>query len=426
MSRRRRVLRLFLLIGGTVVVLLLAMRFGLRVYSTARLERAQERFTSEAGPLELAAYAPPPVEEREENAAAWLRAGAAALILSDEETAFLADRVRSLASGWSAEDAERMEAVLRRHAPARELLQRAADLEASSYEIEYARAAEIEIPNFIPLLTAGRLLTTESDYRLARGDLEGARLALRTLERLVASLRRESLVITALVGSALERMWLGQVQALAAGTASPGVVAALAADLEHLERTAVPAKKPFAADGAFTSMNLSRVVSDFSGPGWFLVGSWHRPLASSLLLERFVLLVERLQEPLAEQDVAALEPRTTPVWVDWVGADMLADQLVPNFYDGLQKEQATLAARRLARAGLAVRLQGLTEGGYPQGLPEPVRSPFTGEEALYERQPDGSVVLALPEDAAAWETISAPRSPSGVAPPFRWQMPPVG
>jgi hypothetical protein len=209
-----------LLLAGLIVVAL-AVTWGARWYSTHRLERAMRRFEAEAGSLDLAAYAPPAIEDRRQNAALWLRAGADALYFDPRQSALLERRIVALGEPWPADDTAAFGALLADHAAARQLLGRAALLERSSFEIRYQDGADADIPDFLTLLRAGRLLAVECDFRQQRGETDAALAALHLLERLTAAQRSESVLIALLAGSATERLYLDRLEAVLRATDDP-------------------------------------------------------------------------------------------------------------------------------------------------------------------------------------------------------------
>jgi hypothetical protein len=86
--------------------------------------------------------------------------------------------------------------------------------------------------------------------------------------------------------------------------------------------------------------------------------------------------------------------------------------------------QSTLSLRKLARIAVAVRLEGLEDGAYPEtlaslpGATQP--DPFAGTPLTYERRPDGSARISVPDFAVLWKQIS---DIGPGAQPFVWELP---
>jgi hypothetical protein len=437
MSRAGRRFGLFLALA---VVVVLGAMLVLRRQSTRRLERAIARFEAEAGSLDLSTYAPPPVERRE-NAALWLRAGAGALILDTPQNVLIERRVRALGEPWTPADAESFAALLADHEPARRLIDRAASLERSSFEIEYRRGAEAEIPDFLSLLRAARLLAVECDFRQQRGESEPALAALHLLERLTAAQRAETVLIALLAGSATERLYLDRLEAMLQLVADPDAVRALRRDLEHLDSSTVPPQRSFAADTAAVIPWILRNPGEWpseispaagrSAPGPLrpyiaLIGLDRK--AAALVLEMGLQTVESVTIPSArwdagEQTRARKAPdRLVP------SAATIARALAPNYRHAIQRLQWIQSARALGRLAVDLRLSRLGHGVYPSQPADLPLSAATGETAVYRILDDGTVEVAFPAAEANWEIEEARADQTGKIGTadynLRWRLPP--
>ncbi len=234
--------RRWLLILALAIVVVLAVTLALRLYSAARLERALSRFEQATGGLRFAELAPSRVEPRHQNAAFWLRSGADLLVYGDPP-GLLERRLAEVGSPWSEADQQAFVDLLAANEPARSLMDRGASLDRSSFEVEYRRGADAEIPNFLPFVHAARLLGAECDFRQQRDELEAALATLHLLERLAAVQRREPMLISLLTGVATERIYLDRLEAILADARDVDTLRALAHDLDHLDAATVAASE---------------------------------------------------------------------------------------------------------------------------------------------------------------------------------------
>lgn len=436
MSPPARKLRRALAAGlGLVVVLALAVSLTMRLYGASRLRAAKARF-EDYGPLQLARYAPDAPAERYDNAALWLRAGSEGLLWTDAERELLDRRLGELGAPWSEVDRSAMAALLQSHAAAIDLLAKAAPLEGSSFEIEYALGTAVPIPNFLPLLQAGRLLAVESDYRLQEGDVAASLELVHLLERLTAVHRHESLVITLLLGASIERMYHDRLAAAIEHVSDEEALSRLEEDLEHLGSSSVPPLQPFTADCGVTFEAVRRYFaqppdwSDASpsivGPRWLLLrvffAAGYDRLASALQLETCARTLDLLAQPLANEDPSRLLAETRPVSrLPFLAG--FVDGFVPNFSDAASRDQATRSARALAAAALAARRARLKDGSYPDTLAALPTSPFSGETAVYEKLPDGSAEIAFPVAEESFRIRGGTVIPK-VPPKLRWHLSP--
>jgi hypothetical protein len=431
--------RLWFLLA-TVVVIVLAVTLAVRLYATRHLERALARFEAAGGHLDLADYAPPPIEDRTQNAALWLRAGADALIVDDEQKELVARRVRLLGEPWPAADVSALEALLADHQPALRLIERAAGLDRSSFEIEYLRGAQADLPDFISLLRAGTLLAVASDYRLQRGDVDQARSTLHLLERLTAAQHAESVLIAHLVGAAVERLYHERLEAMLQ-VADLDALRAMRRDLEHLGASSVSPGRPFLAETGLvvpymlgaTRMPPGLPVPESSDDGlrlpWLLRAVGLDREVAALLLETGLRVAESVEEPLArvgpDDYLRSVMARSRLPLATRLARPLT---LAPNLLDAIRREQWVRSARALARLALDLRLSRLGHGAYPPPSIELPVSAATGERAVYRMLDDGSVEIAFPEAEAIWTEEQRNADLSGkihVADVnLRWRLPP--
>lgn len=122
--------------------------------------------------------------------------------------------------------------------------------------------------------------------------------------------------------------------------------------------------------------------------------------------------------------VAALD-RPDP---DGEGYEVIATMMIPNYVDMLRKLEGSGELARLARTAVALRLEALEAGAYPDEL-EGVAlslglSPEQADEMAYERRPDGEGArLRLASDRLV--TDAPERRRAALRPLLAWDLPAV-
>jgi hypothetical protein len=441
MTTRPRRRRSFVLALALVVAL--AATLAVRLYSAARLERALERFESTTGGLRFAELAPARVDPRHQNAAFWLRNGADLMVDgSPEWPTALERRTAEIGSPWSDADQKVFLAVLAANEPARALLDRAASLERSSFEIEYKRGADAEIPNFVPLLRLARHLALECDFHQQRGDLSSALESLHLLERLAAAQRAEPFLLALLTGAGTERLYFDRLEAILRDVRNVDTLRAIARDLDHLDAATVPGPKVIAADVAATYPSLLRPMPPwpdlFPEPGDRRLLRWLHPLLRATGLDRLTAALyvevgqraaEAANDPTADYTLERFERDVLRLHRLPPGLEWLARLLGPNYLNAIQREQWGRSARALARLAVELSLSRAGHGAYPTAPTLPV-SAATGETATFATGADGSLEIAFPRAEAAWATEKSrwSQGPMGVIGKsdfnLRWRLPP--
>ncbi|OYW07230.1 MAG: hypothetical protein B7X11_00170, partial [Acidobacteria bacterium 37-65-4] len=261
--------------------------------------------------------------------------------------------------------------------------------------------------------------TIDERARLAvrQGDWTNYRLGVVELACIGASLERESPFIAQLVGVAAERIMF---DAILAGVREPRTVRIA---LQGLDAT-IPGIDLVTAwrqglgylgagvhSGAielrdmFPPMGQTHVAVSVPSPEEYLriVLSIEGLAAEPLGLD--MALVDRLEK---SKQIGNRRPL----------ADTLAGSLV--------RYQSILSLRRLARLALALRLEDLDKGQYPETLaawPEALApDPLTGGPLRYERRADGSAVISVPGADELFNKINELKT----SVPFTWELPPPG
>lgn len=368
------------------------------------VRQARERFEASVGPLDPAAYRAEPVAD-EDNAAHWFLAGATALDLSPDDQERLSSLVERLPESWSATETAWLRQVVTREEAALELLHRGADCTASAFPAIPADT-ELDPTPLLDLRRASRLLLAAGLLELEERTRSGGDAPVRALDTLGAlsdSLAAQPEMLYLLFGVATQGDYL---LALHHAVESPGTPPALLRSLEGRlgDRSASEA---FADSIALTAAEAARRITESDEPG--------SAAAEASLLDELRLMVEAARDPAgatSHLDATTAEP-------DSVGKVVTA-LLVPNLWETLVRLQATEAARQLARAAVAARLEAAARGAYPRDVTlEP--DPYTATAPEYTRFPDGSALLANPAAAAAWTQRTSGENLPGL--PFHWHLP---
>jgi hypothetical protein len=425
-------------VAAVALVLALAALLALRLYAVRRLARAEQRFEAEVGSLDASTYAPPPIEERRQNAAFWLETGAGALAYDDRQTTLLEQRLAALGQPWTADDQTAFLALLADNAEARGLINRAANLERSSFGIDYGGGPGTELPDFLDLLRAARLLAVECDFRLGRGERDQALAVLHLLERLAAAQRAETVLIALLTGAAAERLYLDRLEAvLGDATLTVDELRDLRRDLDHLDSVTVAPQRSLAVDIALSSRSSLHAPLEWPAElpepperrRWRHLLPLHRlfgtdRLEAAMMLESGVRLVESLDTPLASVDLGDYARRVVAPRGGLPGVGTVARLMAPNYLNAIQREQWTRSSRQLARLAVDLRLGRVGHGSYPERPTELLASAATGEAASFAMLADGSVEIAFPEAEASWETEKKRLSAQpGRDYNLRWRLP---
>lgn len=411
--RRKTLVGLALALLATILLLAAVVELVER-RGERRLAAAVTRFQQEIGDLDPAAHAPaepPPAE----NAAARFRAGAAVLALSEDQRAALG---ASLQRDWTAaaEIDPAVAEILRRNSRALAEFRRAGELHRSSYGIDYAAGPDGLLDDLPQVLRIRRILAADARGGLATGDRERVLADARAIAALRRSLEREPALVCQLLARAVATGYHGLVHdALASDLADPALLAELAALLDQGEATRALAAA-FAVEASWMSRANLWQEAGWRGFLWRL----RSPFEQAAMVDLHRRLARAAELPAAE--MAAFVRGDIPG--DPVTA-ILADMLIPNLMDGLDKHSAAAAERRLAAAAIALRRHALEHGAYPEdlgGIPgAELGDPYGGGRLRYDRRADGSAVLSLPAAQTRWRE----RHPQPIhhAPRFSWRLP---
>jgi hypothetical protein len=270
-------------------------------------------------------------------------------------------------------------------------------------------------------LKAARLLAVRDRLALMEGDerafLDGVELRLDLAERLWL----QQAVVGALVGGAVFQAALADVQrAVERAETSGSGLARLEALLLRWRLRVPDAAAVLAREGLFT-LEQSEERSGQAGGNDPEAALLMAPVAQD-----FALLARRCREEGCHAAVEALQRQREERDSD--PYRVIADLLIPNLVNMVEKVETLSGLARLAEAAVALRLEAEEAGRYPaaEDLPDPLPAPDGSESAgrSYERRPDGGVRLGLADEAVA-SPWPEPRR-AEVLELFVWELPPPG
>ena len=413
LSRKRLAVR----VVGVVLVVLLAALLATRWVGASRLRAAQREFDAKLG--DAGGYASPAVPENE-NAAIFLRAAAEAVYFPGNDRPRAEGLTTTVLDAWTEGDRAFLGDVLGRNAPALELARRASAFGRSSYGLTYPTYMIEELSEKVPMLKLirlQRLLWLDAVMALRAGERERLRSDAAAMGTLATSLERESPVGALMVGVGAEKILEGAVSL-------------------WVER----------GDGeAATGSALQRAL-----PQTDLRGAWRRCLAVAGRVGREAVVEPDRVRPEEVQLTLRNDALTRFVFGALSDSRILADlasisDAVDTPYGsrsdpaggmtsavaswqplraGAARLQTAMAQRSLAHVALALRARGAETGAYPDslaGIPDALApDPFAGRPLTYERRPDGSAVLAIPDGDALWKKLSNGITASC---PYTWVLP---
>lgn len=429
--RLRRVLRLAGLAVAAAVLVALASFTVLRVLGSRDLARSANRFEAIVGPLDFTAYAPEPVPD-DRNAALPILQALDRLEAHEDPTwraglASLRQADHRPISRWSEEDWRLAGEVLDGVQDVLGPLERAGGRSGSSFQLDYAAGAEMEIPNLLLATEAADLLLARARLAWHEARPEDAATAVEALSTLGRALEGESPLIFQLVGNRTEILQFRAIQdGLATrrwGPEDRAVLRRLTATTRDRPRQR-SLRSTLGAEGAF--LYSLRPGGRFAGsfaeelPARRRVAYRWRGYGSVAGGLDYYARVMEAYPALTQEAMAQDRGPTSPP------RDGVLGPLIPNLRPSLRKLKAAESLARLARTALELAADGAAAGELPTALPAPPPAdPFLGAPAVYERAPDGSAILTLPGGEEVWDALR----PAGLrggdeAPLFTWLLAP--
>jgi hypothetical protein len=427
-DRRRRWLRILLVGIGVLVVAGGATLLALRVKWRGDLREAVQRFEQEVGSLDPATL-PPPKVAASDNAASWLEAAGAALVLDEGESRALSIQREPLAE-WTPDQVAAARALVGAHPEVLSLLARAVPLEASSFGARYVPdpvpidGTSIGAPRPVPhpvadLLAHIRLAQfarVSVGLALLDGDCALAAERIGLAARHTRALLDERMLLFGLIGTTAHRALVDGVGDLGARCREIAPLERALAALERLESGVFPADEVLRGEGVSSIAQMGGLLEREAG-GLRALFREHRLSLQAGLVDhwREMVLAARGGAPalrsFSERQAEKVERPSN--WVEAITA-----MLMPNLVDGVEKMILREASGRAVRAALRLRITGLRDGVYPDAgtLPEELRAPTASlaEALVVARLEDGGLEVGYPEALADWrerhpENLPEPR-----------------
>jgi len=412
------VVRLMVRLVAAALIAALATLLALRIYGSVRLASAEKEFAARVGSREASPSAPVRFLD-EENAAVILRAGAEAMILPGNDKPQVGEMTMTRPDSWSESQRADLRRILGNNGPALELLHRAAGMTGSNFGALAwdQKTHELTAPPLLKLMTAQRLLLV--DARMALLEHNPARLLgdAASMVTMAAGLERETPTVELLVGIACEKMLLAAVRdAVADPSTDRKTLSKLQGMVVDTDLRAGWRRSNLAAQ-AEISQHVAAVISDPLTARQESVGLYARfmEFASGKIFQAQQLeiradLIAAVDEPLGLDPSwsrrGTHQPRTVFDMFDVFESVMFGQSAKSS----IGRVQCTLSLRGLARIAVALRLQGSETGTYPENLASFPRAmqpdPFVGKPLAYDRRPDGSARISVPDFEALWKRIS--------------------
>ncbi|MDX1631191.1 MAG: hypothetical protein R3234_04985, partial [Thermoanaerobaculia bacterium] len=389
-------MRKALVILGLTVLVIAGVEGVLYAVGAVRLGTAEEEMEARFGAERLTELAPPRVPAHENGASLIFGAGAATMVPEGSNVSEIL-AVGNPAGKWSGEDWTRVEELVAENEAAWGLFLQGVAAERVGFNLDYDQGAAMELPNFLELIRLGKLARARGELALRRGDTVGLEEALRGLRSLVEANYRESTLITALVGFALERQQLQLVRsALARG---PDRV-----DLSILDEILLQisveevVKRGFAAEAVLLG-NMDpddRLGGTETSPVRITMLRPFDPLVTAGALDYYESMMAAAGRPLVEIREEVEEGVLRP------GPWARLSPMIPDLSNILERAKATAATRQLARVAIELAREADATGDYPKDLRSPPRSPYTGSPLPLTPSRKGGVVLSVPGADELW------------------------
>jgi hypothetical protein len=427
-----RVVRCTVRVVGVALVVALAALLGLRVYGNQRLAAAEKEFAKRVGPREAGTSAPVRFFD-DENAAVFLGAGAEAMILPGNDRPLVSEMSMAPAGSWSESQRADLRRILANNGPALELLHRAAGMTRSGFGAVAwdKKTQELTTPPVLKLITAQRLLLVDAREALLENDPARLLADAASMETMAAGLERETPMVELLVGMACEKMFLNAVgEAVSGPSTDRETLTKLKGMLVDTDLRAAWRRSKLAQQ-AEISKHVAAVISDPPTARQEKVGLYARfmefavgKIFQAQQLELTADLIAAVDQPLGLDPSWSRRGLHQPRTIFGVFEVFESVMFGQSAKSSVGRVQSTLSLRELARIALAVRLQGLATGSYPEALASlagPMQpDPFAGKPLTYERRADGSARISVPGFEALWKRIT---DASASSQPYLWELP---
>ncbi|MFC2172294.1 hypothetical protein ACFLU6_06640, partial [Acidobacteriota bacterium] len=368
-NKKKTWIRRAIMTSAALVLIVLIVNFALLMYGRTSMENAVVDLERHFGSLEDLTLDNPEIPDSE-NAALMIMDGAKMVAWSEDDTAFRQSVSFKPYHQWTEEEIAGARTVLDRHKGALEVLHAAAPLEKSDYGIPYGRRPLdklIETPDLLYLIRASRLLLIETRVACIDGDRHALLLALRIHSKLVTTLSEESLLITALVATACDRMLLyvtGEILAEARPPfATPDFfheVSEILPDYDPIKlcQRCIITESIYAYQFKESTGGENKASADVKQE---MLAMLHGDLKAAAYLEGMIKIVALAREPYgANPDL--FNPNTVQP-VIW-------ETNVSGLFNAIFRFQIEAGQRQLVLAGLRLRQTGLEMGAYPATAPD--------------------------------------------------------
>lgn len=413
--RRRRIL---VVLAGLLLLLLL-LHLGLDATAARRLAGSVRLAEGRYGPLDPATLAPPPVADADNRAKA-IRAAAE---LAPAPDPMLSRFASFEEAGPSPELRAAISGVVLRNQIVLGLLDEARRRQASNWNVTYEDGVEARIPPLLQILNLAKLNAAAGRLALLEGRTADAVTAVSRGAAIAESMRQEPVLIMQLIRIAIDTYGLRLAREIVAA-GPPGVPEV--AEMEEAFRDRSPRDSLHASLVA----EVKEVFAMFppnGGTGRALYAdvpmlidnrflSWLlRPAIrdnARFYLDSMVTMIDYQAVPRPERlrrfGASPARPSARP----W---HVVAEMLLPNLLNAIDRADLWEARFAVARVGLALERHRLARGEYPASLdalvPEFLAAlpsdPFTGAPPEYRREAAG-YLLRSDADGKDFDLVGNP------------------
>lgn len=261
------------------------------------------------------------------------------------------------------------------------------------------------------------------------GSLDDSTRTIEILGRLAASLEREPMGITLLLGVSVERLQLSAVQEITQSpAATPGFLNRLRASLSQVDLAEQYRRAMILNGSSIVDVIRGGTIdeaqfreADYREAFPWVIRQWPDLAAAQFLdLQRKRSRLWGLPYPVAKASEDSEASKPFPL-------RQLDDVFLRDRPEFTGRISSMVSNRRLATIGVDLRIRRLESGHYPPNLaavPDALKpDPFTGKPLRFERRADGSAELSSPEAPALIRDFTLEPQVSLYTEGCRWVLP---
>lgn len=421
MSSGRRILRGVAILAASLLLAVVVLWLGLRIWALHWVRTAVPEFEAEFGSLDPKGWARRPIPP-DENGARYFEAAALLIDPADPDWKTLRLSLQpddGVEPGSAAEQA--VANLETRYETALGLWVKGGRKSRCAFEESLPEPIEKPL-TFQQLLSLTRVQAALARRDIAQQRLESASSRLLSIVAAAGCLQEEPSYIAHLTGLAIERMALREVKSsLAAG---------------HLDDALATLRARFESTRTRSAADYLRIEAAIYQPEAWWRSTWGSPredprswfnpfsvagISAASAVRGAALTLETLDEPSPPDPTRggrALRPwQLDRLWHQSAGEA---------FWKNERLSEGQRSVRALAIRAMKLREEGLSAGRYPVEAYPPEPTPLAEESIVVKARGDGSIELSLPESAARWNAFQEySEDPRGRDLAWVWILPPL-